>query len=79
MCLLNEKDKMIIGKAEVLDIDQGDLGEMCLVHARDNHQELNSDSIYAPQRVFSTMQKFYGPHIATVQRKATVIYLRRIE
>lgn len=77
--LLNEKEKIIFGRAKVLSVELGKLGEMCLVHGHKNHTELQNDTIDAPKRLFALLQKLYGPHIATVEKKATVIYLKRLE
>lgn len=76
--LLDEKEKLIIGRAEVTGVETGQLGEMLLIHAAKNHTELENDAGSAPERLFVTMKKIYGPHIATPERKVTVIYCRRI-
>lgn len=77
--LLNEKEKIVFGRAVVESIDVGALSEMCLTHGHKNHTELNRDADAAPESLMRTIVKIYGPHIATPTKKATVIYLRRIE
>lgn len=78
--LMNEKEKLVFGTAVVEWIDEGSLGEMCLIHGHKNHSQsvdpLGPNS--APERLFKKLQRIYGPHIATVNKKATVVYLRRI-
>lgn len=77
--LLNEKERLVFGRATVDSLEVGGLGEMCLVHGHKNHTELKNDSTTAPERLFKTIQKIYGPHIALPEKKTTVIYLTRIE
>lgn len=77
--LLNEKEKMIFGKAVVEKIDCGKLHEMCAIHGHLNHTELANDPTNAPERLFATLKKIHGPHIALPTKKTTVIFLRRIE
>lgn len=76
--LYNEKQKMVFGKALVTSIDTGSLGEMCLIHAASNHLELHNDPVGAPERLFKTIQRIYGPHIAEPHKKTTVLYLQRL-
>lgn len=77
--LLNEKEKMVFGRAKVESIETGSLGELCLIHAHKNHTELANEPNAAPERLFALLQKIHGPHIATPKKKACVIYLKRIE
>lgn len=77
--LMDEKNKVVFGRAEVLRIETGKLGELCLEHAEANHRELGSTEPGAPERLFHYLQKLFGPHIATVSKKSCVIYMRRIE
>jgi hypothetical protein len=77
--LLNEKEKIVFGRAMVTNIDGGPLGEMLLIHAHKNHTELANDPISAPERLFATIRKIYGPQIALPNKKTTVIYLKRLE
>lgn len=77
--LLDEKAKMVFGRAEVVSIETGGLGEMCLIHGHKNHTELANDPLTAPERLHDTLRRIYGPHIATIAKKTTVLYLRRIE
>ncbi|WP_151708871.1 hypothetical protein [Acinetobacter brisouii] len=75
----NSKDKMIIGKAVVTAIESDQLGQICLYHASKNHTELNQDDGHSTSRVYHLMKKMLGPHIVNYAKKATVIYLKRIE
>ena len=77
--LLNEKEKIVFGKARVERIDVGPLGEMCVIHGHQNHTELANDPMTAPERLMGTIRKIYGPHIATMEKKTTVIFLKRLE
>ncbi|MDR9847118.1 hypothetical protein [Herbaspirillum huttiense] len=71
---------MAIGRAEVIRVELGRLAEMCVEHAAKNHRELtNQDTQEAPARLFHYIQKLYGPHIATMTKWTSVIYLRRLE
>lgn len=78
--LMDEKAKEVIGRATVRRVETGKLGELCLLHASANHRELNHpEPNDAPKRLFEYLQKLYGPHIAKHDKKACVVYLRRIE
>jgi len=77
--LLNEKEKMVFGRAQVVRVESGPLGEMCLIHAHMNHTELANDPNTAPERLHETLRRIYGPHIATLTKKTSVVYLKRLE
>ena len=77
--LLNEKEKMIFGRAKVQSIEVGCLGEMLLIHAAKNHTEIGNDPNTAPERLHETIRRIYGPHIATLTKKTTVLYMKRLE
>lgn len=77
--LLNEKEKMIFGRAQVQGIEVGSLGEMLLIHGHRNHTEVGNDPNTAPERLHETIRRIYGPHIATLTKKTTVIYMKRLE
>lgn len=77
--LLNEKAKIVFGRARVERIETGCLGEMCLLYAHRNHTELSGDPNTAPQHLHKTLCRIYGPHIATPTKKTTVIFMRRLE
>ena len=76
--LLNEKEKAVFGIARVESVEIGRLDEMCILHGDMNHGELANISNDAPQKLFKTIQKIYGPHIAPPQKLTTVLYLQRI-
>ena len=77
--LLNEKEKLVFGLAEVLKLESGQLWELCQAHAHTNHTELGRACADSPQRLFALLQKFYGPHIALPAKKAVVLFMRRLE
>lgn len=77
--LLNEKDKIIIGRAQVQSVESGLLGELCLEHAAKNHTQLGADPTNAHARLYEILLKIYGPHIVNVGKKACVINLKRLE
>lgn len=77
--LMDEKSKTVFGRAAVTRVETGVLGELCLIHAKENHRERNSDPDGAAERLFKYLQKVYGSHIATLTKKSTVIYMRRLE
>jgi len=77
--LMDEKNKVVFGRAQVMRVEGGLLGELCLLHAEKNHRELKHDAEGASERLFKYLQKIYGPHIATPTKKACVIYMRRLE
>lgn len=77
--LLDEKERKVFGTAEVVSVETGKLGEICLNHAAKNHTELLSTDGHEAERLFKLLQKIYGPHAAVPEKKATVIYLKRLE
>lgn len=79
VALVDTKGKLLIGFAEVFQINSGKLGELLLEFAATNHAMKGSDPMTAPERLRAVLQKFYGPHIATVTRSAVVLHLRRID
>lgn len=74
----DSKSKMIVSKAKVISVETGELGELCLMHADQNHSQLATPDNDSPKRVFAHLRKFHGPHIVTIEKKATVIYLMRV-
>ena len=77
--LMDEKNKIILGEATVVKTDLGTLADMCLIHGYRNHTEIGKNEIESPERLFKTIQKIYGPHIAVAHKKTSVIYLKRID
>ncbi|MDY7537532.1 hypothetical protein QN372_00055 [Undibacterium sp. RTI2.1] len=77
--LMDEKTKIVFGRAEVKEVVTGTLGELCLVHAHKNHLEISNEESGASERLFKYLQRVYGPHIATATKKACVLYLKRLE
>lgn len=77
--LMNEKTKVVFGRAVVQRVEVGKLQELCVEHARFNHSELNNPPEGADVRLLAYIQKIFGPHIAPPTKKACVIYLKRIE
>jgi hypothetical protein len=76
--LMDEKTKVVFGRAVVMAITVGKLKDMCQEHAAFNHRELNNSPEGAPERLLAYVQKLFGPHIAKPEKKTTVLYLRRI-
>lgn len=76
----SSKDKLIFSKACVEDVIVGEIGELMLLHAQSNHNELEQKDGRSAERLYRIMQKMYGPHVlSSPHKKATVIYLRKIE
>lgn len=75
----SSKDKLITSKATVESVEVGTVGELLLLHAQYNHNEIESEDGLAAERLYKFMLKLYGPHIVNLQKKATVIYLRKHE
>lgn len=77
--LSDNKERKVIGKAVITDIQKGKLQEICETHAEFNHTQLMASSESDVSfELMKIIQKFYGPHIALPTKWATVIYLRRI-
>lgn len=78
--IVDNKLKAVIGEAEVTGVFTGSLEELCNAHASKNHTLLDGtkDSNSHPQELMRTVQKLYGPHIAMPNKKATVVYLKRL-
>lgn len=79
VCLMDSKSKAVIGKAEVIEVETGQLGFMCMSHADKNHTELNQTDGRSSERVYALMRKLLGPHIVNYNKQSTVIYLKRLE
>jgi len=77
--LMNEKEKAVFGRAVVVSIENAPLNELCVMHGSKNHTQIGQEAITAPERLFHLLTRIYGPHIAKPDKKATAIYLRRIE
>lgn len=77
--LMDSKEKKVIGKARVLGVSLGPLNMMLDKHAARNHSQIGLSEADAPVRLREVLNRFYGPHIATDNRKTTVVHLRRIE
>ena len=77
--LLNEKTKVVFGRATVMRVEIGKLKELCDEHGQFNHTELANPSEGSGLRLLTLLQRIYGPHIALPAKKSCVIYLRRIE
>jgi hypothetical protein len=78
--LMNEKEKLVFGSAVVEAVDVGQLGEMCLIHGEENHTQIaEGGGSQSAERLYRVMSKIYGPQIAKINKKTTVISLRRIK
>ena len=77
--LMDEKRKVVFGRATVLDVSVGPLSALCAVFASENHTELDRpDSENSAERLYQTLQRIYGPHIVSPNKTATVVKLRRV-
>lgn len=76
--LSDNKERKVIGKAIVTDVQTGRLDEICASHADKNHSQLSLGPAGSMERLFAIIQKLYGPHLALPEKKATVIYLKRL-
>lgn len=76
----SSKDRLVFSKALVNEVIVGEIGELLLVHAQFNHNELHETDGKSAERLYQLMLKLYGPHIlSSPRKKATVIYLRKLE
>lgn len=76
--LLDERMKIVFGRAKVISVTVGPLLDMCDEFGHENHTELGSYPFDAPSGLMKTILKIYGPHIAKPTSKTTVIKLERI-
>lgn len=74
--LMDNKQHIVFGAAEVISVKIGPLGEMAAVHAAYNHNQLGKPD--AAANLIAASIKRYGPHKVNVDKKYSVIYLRRI-
>lgn len=72
VAILDEKNKRIVGYAEVTDLDKGQFKDMLEKHAYKNHSGLGATDLGA------YILKIYGPHIVNDTKLTTVIYLRKL-
>jgi hypothetical protein len=77
--LMDSKAREVFGKAVVERVEVGRLAELCAEHAAMNHTEIDAPDGKHAERLMALLQKINGPHIATATKKATVVYLRRLE
>jgi hypothetical protein len=77
--LLNLKEKIVFGTAKVERVEVGSLREMCDVYGHQNHTELANDEEGAADRLYATIIKLYGPHIALPNKKTSIIFMKRLE
>lgn len=76
--LMDEKRKVVFGRAKVLDVTVGPLSGLCAVYAAENHTELGQSGDHA-ERLYQLLRRIYGPHIVTPTKIATCIKLKRLE
>jgi hypothetical protein len=74
--LMDNKAHTIFGCAEVISVKVGKLGEMAALHAAFNHNQLGAENPAA--KLIEGTIKRYGPHRVNVDKKYTVIYMRRV-
>ena len=76
--LMDEKRKVIFGRAQVLDVTAGPLSALLAVYASENHTELDQEGDHA-ERLYQTLRRIYGPHIVNPSKIATCIKMKRLE
>lgn len=76
--LMDEKQKVIFGSAEVLEVTLGKVGELCVLYGAQNHTELENEVENHAESLYRTLLKIYGPHILTPTKLFTVVRLRRM-
>ena len=72
--LIDRAKLEVIGEALVCGIFVGKLDEMAKLYAHDNHNQKGNE--YAPDLLIEAMMKRYGPHMVSVDKKVTVVYLQ---
>jgi hypothetical protein len=77
VCLMNKKEFLLMGHAEVTAVHVGKLSDMSALHARRNHNQLGLPPDGAGERLIANMIKRYGPHKCLYDSKVTVIYMNR--
>lgn len=79
--LMDNKERVIFGTAQVTAIHQGTLEEICALHGKNNHTQLAASvevgTLDVAAAMMGVMKKIYGPHIALPNKKTTAIYLQR--
>jgi hypothetical protein len=76
--LMDEKRKVVFGRATVLDVSVGPVSALCACFAFENHTELDKEDGEHAERLFKLLQRIYGPHIVQPHKTATVVKLRRV-
>lgn len=77
--LVNKPKSEVMCKAVVRRISVGKLKDLAPIHAVHNHNQKGLDPSCAPERLIAGMIKRYGPHKCDVDKKITVIDLRKLE
>lgn len=75
---MDEKRKVVFGRAIVLDVSVGPLSALCAVYAPENHTELDKNDGEHAERLYRTLERIYGPHIVAPHKTATVVKLQRV-
>ena len=81
--LMDNKERRIIGLAEVTALDVDTLVNICQKHGHLNHTQISPSekpecSLDAGERMMNVILKIYGPHIALPTKKTTAISLKRL-
>jgi hypothetical protein len=76
--LLDNKTKVAFARARVTGVHTGTLCEMAKLYAHLNHNQRHDPS-NARQNIVTALMKRYGPQMVTVDKKVTVIDLRRLK
>lgn len=72
--LINRAKLEVMGEAIVESVYVGKLAEMAKLYAHENHNQMGE--VYATDLLIEAMIKRYGPHMVSVDKRVTVIYLQ---
>lgn len=75
VCLIDKQKLAIMGYAQVKEVLVGRLDDMAKLHASKNHNQVLNEPMFAPDLLIEAMMKRYGPHMVSLDKKVTVIYL----
>lgn len=76
VALIDRSKLFLMGYAKVEAIHLGKLADMALEHAAMNHNQMGK--VDAPDLLIEAMIKRYGPHMVSIDKKVTVLYLQLV-
>ena len=77
--LINKPKSEVMCRAVVRKVTVGKLKDLAPIHAAQNHNQKGLDPAGAPERMIAGMIKRYGPHKCDLDKRITVIDLRKLE